>query len=657
MNNHFFSKLAATNLKKNSKSYIPYILACIVTVAMFYIVKSLSLNPGLEKMIGSDTLTYLMFLASIGVALFAVVFLFYTNSFLVKNRKKEFGVFNILGMEKSHLVKILGWENLYVAVISLTAGLILGIALDKAMFLLIVQVIGADIVLGFFVSSEAILTTLLLFAAIFFLVFVNSARQIQIASPVELLSAGKVGEKEPKTKWLIAVLGLFSTVAGYIIAVTVGTPKTAIGKFFVAALLVAVGTYLLFTAGSIALLKMLRKNKRYYYKANHFVSISSMVYRMKQNAVGLATICVLSTAVLIMLSSTSSLMIGMKDVINTRYPYDFVVYSYEQTEERAEASFLQIQELQKKLGLNVTQEMQYSYLPVMLQNENDAFFAPSDVETDNLVNLIIVSLTEYNALTGTDIELQNNEALLFLNHGPFNYSTLHVFDSEYQVKEKLSDFLGSGIFASDIANSYFLVVQDTEMQKLYEEQKEILRDFSVERCYFYGFDMDASQEDQQAFIDAVFDIYTKNEYSGTMESRLEARDNYIALYGGFFFIGIFLGVLFVMATVLIMYYKQISEGYDDKQRFEIMRKVGLSQQEIKKAIHSQTLTVFFLPLVMAEIHTVFALPMMIKLLALFNLYNESLYLNCTVVCYVIFAVIYMVTYSLTAKTYYKIVRK
>lgn len=312
MNKHYFSKLAATNLKKNSKSYIPYILVCIVTVAMFYIVKSLSLNPGLEKMVGSDTLTYLMFLVSIGVALFSVVFLFYTNSFLVKNRKKEFGVFNILGMEKSHLVKVLGLETLYVAVISLTAGLILGIALDKVMFLLIARVIGADIVLGFFVSSEAILTTLLLFAAIFFLVFVNSARQIKIASPVELLSAGKVGEKEPKTKWLIAVLGLFSTVAGYIIAVTVGTPKTAIGKFFVAALLVAVGTYLLFTAGSIALLKMLRKNKRYYYKANHFISISSMIYRMKQNAVGLATICILSTAVLIMLSSVSSLMIGIQ---------------------------------------------------------------------------------------------------------------------------------------------------------------------------------------------------------------------------------------------------------------------------------------------------------------------------------------------------------
>lgn len=472
MNNRFFAKLAASNIKKNSKTYIPYILTCVMTVAMFYIVKSLSMNPGLEKMIGGDTLTYTMFLGSIIVGLFAVIFLFYTNSFLVKRRKKEFGVFNILGMEKSHLAKTIAWENFYVTLISLAGGLILGIALDKAMYLLILQVIGADIPLGFFLSGKAILETVLLFHAIFLLIFLNAVRQIQMSNPIELLKAGNVGEKEPKTKILTAIAGVVCVGIGYYIALTTENPIASLTMFFVAVILVIVGTYMLFTAGSIALLKALRKNKAYYYKTKHFTSVSGMIYRMKQNAVGLANICILSTAVLVMVSSTSSLMLGMEDVIQTRYPNNFVVYADEETKEKSFEGFDKIRDLQEEMNLEVTQETQYSYLAFSSINDGDTFLVNrtgSIAVMNDIANLIFVTLDDYNAVMGTEKTLADNEILIYSNRLSFDYPVLKVFDKEYRVKETLDEFLGNGIIAANAANSHFIVVPDeAEIQDLPE---------------------------------------------------------------------------------------------------------------------------------------------------------------------------------------------
>lgn len=661
MNNGFFPKLAASNIKKNSKTYIPYILSCVMTVAMFYIVKSLSMNPGLEKLIGGDTLTYTMFLGSIIVGFFACIFLFYTNSFLIKRRKKEFGVFNILGMEKSHLAKTIAWENLYVTIISIIGGIILGIALDKAMYLLILQVIGADIPLGFFVSNKAISTTVLLFLVIFFFIFLNAVRQIQMANPIELLRDGSAGEKEPKTKLIIAILGAGCVGVGYYIALTTENPIASLYLFFIAVMLVIIGTYMLFTAGSIALLKALRKNKKYYYKAKHFTSISGMIYRMKQNAVGLANICILSTAVLVMISSTSSLMLGMEDVIKTRYPNDFVVYADETTKERSYEGFDQVRKLQKQMGLDVTQETQYSYLAFASINNEDTFLVNrtgSLTAMNDIANLVFVSLDEYNAVMGTDKNLADNEILIYSNRLAFNHPILKVFDKEYQVKEILDEFLGNGIIAANVANSHFIVVPDkSEIEDLYISQKEALQDISSEIRYFYGFNTNATEEKQQLFYDSIVDLYKTNEYQGTLESRVEARTSFIGLYGGFFFIGIFLGILFIMATVLIIYYKQISEGYDDKERFEIMQKVGMSRQEVKSSIRSQVLTVFFLPLLVSGIHIAVAFPIITKLLALLNLLNVQLFLICTVICFAVFAVMYLLIYLLTARTYYKIVSR
>lgn len=661
MNNRFFSKLAASNIKKNGKAYIPYILSCVMTVALFYIVKSLSYNPGLKNMVGSSTMMTMMSMCSVIIALFAIVFLFYTNSFLMKRRKKEFGVFNILGMEKSHIAKTMAWENFYVTLISIVGGLVIGLALDKAMFLLIAQVLNEEITLGFFISDKAIISTIVMFCIIFLLILLNSIRQIHTANPIELVTAGNAGEREPKTKWVLAILGLLSLGAGYYIALTIENPLTALVYFFFAVILVIIGTYMLFTAGSIALLKILRKNKKYYYKTKHFTSISGMIYRMKQNAVGLANICILSTAVLVMVSSTSSLMLGLQDVIATRYPNDFVVYSNETSEERAYESFDTIRELQEEQNLNVTSEREYRYLVFPAFINGDTFEVTRDANFSslwNLNNLIFVSLSDYNRVMGTDKTLAENEVLIYSDRLQFDSPTLKIFDREYSVKEKIDEFIGNGLIVAVAANTQFIVLPDgTDIDELYALQKEALSDGASEIQYYYGFNSDADEETQRIFYRTLLEDYVGHGYEGTIESKADSRSEFVGLYGGFFFIGIFLGVLFIMATVLIIYYKQISEGYDDKQRYEIMQKVGMTHQEIKNSIRSQVLTVFFLPLIVAGIHIAVAFPIINKLLALLNLLNVQLFLTCTVVCYVLFAVMYLLIYLLTARTYYKIVSK
>lgn len=661
MNKGFFVTLAASNIKKNGKTYIPYILTCIVTAAMFYMIKSLSLNPSLKKMVGGNTIVYMMFLGSWIVSLFALIFLFYTNSFLVKRRKKEFAVFHILGMEKKHLFHVLAWETFYVALISLAAGLTLGIALDKVMFLIISKMIGADIPLGFFISGSAIRETILLFIAIFLLIFLHSVGQIHKANPIDLLRAGNVGEKEPKTKWLLAILGIVCLSIGYYIAITTENPIASLLMFFVAVILVIVGTYMLFTAGSIAFLKTLRKNKKYYYQTNHFISVSGMIYRMKQNAVGLANICILSTMVLIIVSSTTSLMIGMNDIIYVRYPEEFIIYFNENTEARSDESFDAVHKLQEEHHLHITKEIEYTYLSFSAIQDEDTFYINRNAALtviDSINILCFVPLSDYNAVTGEHKTLNEGEILIYSYRQEFDYPSLKLFDKEYTVAEHLDEFVGNGILSANIASTQFIVVSDMEeLNMLCDLQKEALTDIASHVRQFYGFDTDAEEEEQIVFYHAMTDMFTEYDYKGTIESRAEARQSFIGFYGGFFFIGIFLGVLFIMATVLIIYYKQISEGYDDRERFIIMQKVGMSRNEVKASIHSQILTVFFLPLLVAGIHVIAAFPLISKLLALLNLLNTKLYVACTAVCFLVFALMYVFIYQLTAKTYYHIVSR
>lgn len=659
MNKLFYPKLAASGLKKNRRLYIPYLLTCIFTVAMFYIVKSLSLNPGLSDMIGDATMTFTMKFGCVVIGLFALIFLFYTNSFLMKQRKKEFGLFHILGMEKHHLYRLIAWENLYAAIFTLTAGLLFGIALDKAMFLLVSRMIGGEIPLGLFLSPRAVVETMVLFLGIYTLIFLNALRQIKTANPIELLHAGNMGEKEPKAKWFMAILGLLCTGAGYYLAITTENPVTSLSLAFVAVILVVIGTYLLFTAGSIALLKVLKSHKGYYYKTRHFISVSGMIYRMKQNAVGLANICILSTGVLLMVACTTSLMVGMEDIIRSRYPNQLALYADDENLETAGEAVEAVKQLQKESGIEATQEMEYRYLAFGAILQEDTFLVTREIkltEMDSVQSLMFVPLEDYNKAMGENKTLKPGEVLLYSNRTEYKHPRMKIVDRNYVIKERLKSFPGNGIIAANIANTQFIVMPNMEdIQELYKKQKEILTDIAGNIRIYYGFDTNAKEKEQEEFQKAVYNLMAKNGYHGTMESSVNARQSFMGIYGGLFFIGIFLGLLFVMATVLIIYYKQISEGYDDKERFAIMQKVGMSREEVKASIRSQVVTVFFLPLITAGIHVAAAFPMFNKILILMNMENTEMYAVCTGICFLVFAVMYVVIYSVTARTYYRIV--
>ena len=663
MNGIFYQKLAVSNIRKNGKTYFPYILTCIFTIAMYYIMKSLSLNKGLENVLGADTVAYVLKLGSNVIATFSFIFLFYTNSFLTRKRKKEFGLLNILGMEKKHIAKMIGVESLYVMIISLICGIGMGVLLDKLMFAAISRLIKTDIPLGFSFSHEAAASSLVLFGIIFFMIFINSLRMIHVSKPIELLKGGHTAEKEPKSKWLTAILGTVCLGTGYYIAVTIKNPMMALALFFVAVILVIIGTYLVFTAGSIACMKILKKNKHYYYKTNHFISVSGMMYRMKQNAVGLANICVLSTMVLVMISSTASLIIGTNEIIRERYPYQFEISQRMGKTEDFEKLKNAVRDIANKENVSIKKETFYSDIQFeMIQDGNH--FRGADGSDDftsieNVCNIFAVTAEDYSAYTGNDAVLSDGEIILWQNSKKYKEDDFYIFDKNYTIIEVTDDFIDNVAVNEEICPTFGIVVKDhSVLQELYDGQKKIYGDNASQIEHIYRMNTDRDTNGQISFSDSI--LKNIDKYEGCEIYRFNCREkqkkDIYSLYGSLFFLGIYLGLLFTMATVLIIYYKQISEGYDDRERFEIMQKVGMNEREVKSSIHSQVLTVFFMPLILAGVHTVFAFPIVRKILAMLQLTNAKLFAVCTLCVFLAFTLIYAVIYLMTARVYYKIVK-
>lgn len=662
-----YPRLAFDNIRKNARTYIPYILTCSFTIAMFYIMKSLSLNKGIENVQGGSTILTMLELGTYIIAIFVCIFLFYTNSFLMKNRKKEFGVFNILGMEKRHISKLVGFESLYAAVISFTLGIFIGVILDKLMFILILKIMKSEIPLGFHISKGAILSTVILFGILFTLIFLNSLRMIHLSKPIELLKGGNTGEKEPKAKWLLALMGIICLGAGYYIAITVKNPLKALTLFFVAVILVIVGTYLIFTAGSIALLKILKVNKKYYYKTNHFISVSGMIYRMKQNAVGLANICILSTMVLVTLSPTVAMIVGIEDIIMQRYPYQLEFNAYSIDEDKYQGIVDIVDETAKEENIKITEQVIYSSLQFSaLYTGGDEFFFGDDTSDmsmlDNVYELNFITAKDYSAFIGKEITLNDDEVIFYSDRVKYKKDSFKIFGKTYNIKEHTDKYIRSGLMASDICPSFGIVVKDiSTLKDLQKEQAKVYNDASSNIVSCCKLNIDGDAETQVELNDKIWkkmeSYIHENDISYYTECREEGRESAYGLYGGLFFLGIFLSVLFTIAAVLIIYYKQISEGYNDKKQFEIMQKVGMSEHEVKKSIHSQVLTVFFLPLITAGIHTVFSFPIIRKILSMMNLTNTNLFVISGICVFIAFAVIYAAIYLMTAKVYYKIVKK
>lgn len=662
MSKTFYFRLAFDNLKKNAKMYIPFVLSCILTIMMYYMVSSLSMNPNMMNMIGGDVMQQILSLGIYVITVFAVIFLFYTNSFLIKRRKREFGLFNILGMEKKHLSIVIALESMIVFLVSMVLGIGIGILLDKAFYLLIAKMLNASIALGFYISYQSIVNSIILFLIIFVLMYLFSLIQINLSNPIELLHGDQHGEKEPKTKWLLAIIGLICLGTGYYMSVSIQDPVTAFAFFMVAVILVVIGTYMLFTAGSIVILKLLRKNKRYYYKTNHFISVSNMIYRMKQNAVGLGNICILSTMVLVMLSTTISLWVGMNDIIETRFPRDITVSINSVDSNQALYTIDDMNYAIEQAGIQTEDELVYRTLSVSAFNQGNTYtFGNENMSLQDISNVVVlyfITLDDYNRTEGTNVSLAPDEVLVFPSGKQFDHKTIDIASNTFKVKGILDSIKADSNYSANLQNSMFVVVDSMDTLFMIDDlQKQAYGDNASYIHTSYDFNLSKSEGmSVKEATDALIANYPGDTTYMMVDTQEGNYEDLLSLYASFLFIGIFLSFLFIMATVLIMYYKQITEGYEDKKRFEIMQKVGLDKREVKKTINSQVLTVFFLPLVVAAIHIVFAFPMIEKMLRLLYLDNTNLYIMTTVICFGVFALVYVLIYFLTSKVYYGIVR-
>lgn len=667
-----YFKLAKTNLSNNKPFYIPYIISSIITVAMLYMMSFLSDNKGLNRIMGADSLASIFRLGVGIIVIFSYIFLFYTNSFIIKRRKKEIGVYNILGMEKRHLSKVLFVETIYSAIISLVCGIIVGIAFSKFILMVLYGIMGIHKTVEFFVNIHGIILCVVSFGILFLLTFLYNFMQIKLANPIELLRGTNVGEREPKTKIFMTIVGVVCLAIAYYIAITTENPLKVLTLFFVAVLLVIIGTFALFTAGSIALLKLLRNNKKFYYNKRHFMAVSGMLYRMKQNAAGLASICILSTMVLVVISTTVSMYVGIQDELMARYPNDVcVTVDYnsviDKSSEIEKAIFDEID------SAEIKNKKAFSYLSVFVGQKGDDFTTDKEhLSYQNSYLFYILSKDDFikidNSFKDKIGNISKGEAVVVLNK-KYDKKDIKIFGKNYKVNKSFEHTEDNDLYVISTLNGlgYIILDNDESVQELYDVQEKMLG----KRANYYTnkirFDFKSGNKKQKVAaykkIDNAVKKYFKENKNDKkeissywVESRQENEQNFYLLYGGLFFLGIFLGTMFLMVTVMIIFYKQITEGYDDRERYQILEKVGMSSREVKDTIKSQIRIVFVLPIFAAAVHVTAAFPMVNRLLKMLNLNNEKLFAGCLAATIIVFAVIYYLVFKVTSRAYYKIVK-
>ena len=698
----FYPRLAARSMKSNRRFYLPYILTVIGTAAAFYIMAAIVSDPGSKELAsgtanGQVYVSMFMTLGMFVLGLFSCIFLLYTNSFLMKRRQKELGLYSVLGMSKTNIAGIMVFEALYIAVIGIGGGLAVDILLTKLVSLALFKLMRLPVPFGFSVQPIAIIIVVLFFAALIFLTLLANLAKVGRSRPVELLRGGNVGEKEPKASWFLTVVGILFLGAGYVVATLVNNAGMAVAVYFLAVFAVIIGTYCLFTSISIAVLKALRRNRRYYYKAKHFISVSGMLYRMKRNAVGLANICILCTMVMVMISGTLSLYLGSEEQVNTFCPADVVVeatyyassnedhvYNEETGEETIEyhtpfdaaamSAWFEDYFAQHELTPSSAKAVEYYYTSLYISGDSWDGSAPGEglEQLENGVYSVVTMVTtagSFAVITGQPApELGEGEALAYFPPSVNAADGLSIQNKDGSFTQL--DIVGqTGLTESQVAlnaaplaygyeSSMVLVVPDTQALLGFVQSQE-----NGQYHWRGQYDFDASHEAVSAMVD---DYWAASREGGGADAgyydslgidlRSVAEQEVYGLSGGFLFLGVFLGIVFMMATVLIIYYKQVSEGYEDNARFDIMRKVGLSEREARRAIRSQILTVFFMPILVAAVHIAFDFNLVVQLLRLFSLTNVRLTALCTLGTLLVFCAVYAVVYALTARSYYKIVR-
>ena len=672
MHKGIFSRLAKQNIRNNKSTYIPYIITCIFCIAMIYMMEFLRDCPTLDQAVRqADEVRMIVFTGEIVVEIFCIIFLIYSNSFLMKRRQKEIGLYNILGLERNHIGIVMFLETIITSIGSLAGGIAAGIIGSKLALLLLLKLLHIPSVLGFYISVKGIFTCLFMFGIIFLMILFLNLAKIHLSRPVELLRGNNTGEKEPVVKWLMALIGFICLGAGYYLAVTTESPIKAITIFLLAVILVMAGTYLLFTAGSIVILKFLRRRKSFYYRTGNFISISGMLYRMKQNAIGLASICILSTGVLLMISMTVSIYFGMNDIMLNRYPYDVDMSVTSISEDECQTA---IEAFEKAIADNkvpVEKSVEEIYLDIVCSKNGDQILIkPANTirNSDSVLVLSLLNQAEYKRLTGISANLNDDEIFAWYPSA-VQKDSVTVDETEFTVKKWLDkNPLTCGEDA--VSDNAVLVVTDEDFKKFDEMRTEMYKGVSSapageDLTLHLGLDITGSETDKIDFGTPVMEVVKDLKKNGGLSEnswitsgiRQQEYESYYADNGSLLFIGIFLGSLFLMGTAMIIYYKQISEGYEDQKRFEIMQKVGLSRREVRSSVRRQILMVFFLPLLMAMLHITMAFPMIRRMLLLFGMTNTKLFIGCTAGTVLIFAVVYGLIYLMTARSYYHIVER
>ena len=672
MHKGIFSRLAKQNIRNNKSTYIPYIITCIFCIAMIYMMEFLRDCPTLDQAVRqADEVRMIVFTGEIVVEIFCIIFLIYSNSFLMKRRQKEIGLYNILGLERNHIGIVMFLETIITSIGSLAGGIAAGIIGSKLALLLLLKLLHIPSVLGFYISVKGIFTCLFMFGIVFLMILFLNLAKIHLSRPVELLRGNNTGEKEPVAKWLMALIGFICLGAGYYLAVTTESPIKAITIFLLAVILVMAGTYLLFTAGSIVILKFLRRRKSFYYRTGNFISISGMLYRMKQNAIGLASICILSTGVLLMIAMTVSIYFGMNDIMLNRYPYDVDMSVTSISEDECQTA---IEAFEKAIADNkvpVEKSVEEIYLDIVCSKNGDQILIkPANTirNSDSVLVLSLLDQAEYERLTGISANLNDGEIFAWYPSA-VQKDSVTVDETEFTVKKWLDkNPLTCGEDA--VSDNAVLVVTDEDFKKFDEMRTEMYKGVSSapageDLTLHLGLDITGSETDKIDFGTPVMEVVKDLKKNGGLSEnswitsgiRQQEYESYYADNGSLLFIGIFLGSLFLMGTAMIIYYKQISEGYEDQKRFEIMQKVGLSRREVRSSVRRQILMVFFLPLLMAMLHITMAFPMIRRMLLLFGMTNTKLFIGCTAGTVLIFAVVYGLIYLMTARSYYHIVER
>ena len=666
-----YPKLAWEGIRKNKRLYVPYIAMGALMVMMFYLLRFLQDSPVIGVMRGAVTLSTVLPMGYAVIAIFSIIFLFYTNSFLIRQRYREFGLYNILGMNKQNVCMIMVWESIFVGGIAIVTGLAAGILLSKGAELVLFNLVHMDISFDLRISAVSVFYTITGYIIIYLILLLNSVIKVWFAKPLDLLKSNRVGEKMPKRTWVYAAVGMVLLGAAYYLAVSIKEPLTALTYFFLAVIMVIIGTYALFMAGSVVLCRILQKNKRYYYQPNHFISVSSMMYRMKRNGAGLASICILLTMVLVMLSSTTSLYFGIEDSLVGRYPHSVnVVVGFSDVEDLNSENLKKLYEAVRENSPEVKETDCYT------MGGTSGLFSDQGINLDvtsvdvsindyeQVGTLQVMSLEEYNRLCDADETLNADECLLYANRITYDSDTFTIVDgASYKVKKMLDNCVKDGDLDSMMNPSMIMVVPD------FEECLKTVSDFRTRtegtvmalrwKC---GYDVESTEQETkeaEAIEESLARLSETKSVDGlifySVDSREDNRESFYDLNGSLFFLGIVLSTVFLLAAVMIVYYKQLSEGYEDYARYEIMQKVGMTKQDIRKSINSQMLTVFFSPLLMAGLHLCFAFPFLWKIMMMFGLNNRTLIIAITVICYIIFGIFYVVVYKITSNLYFYIV--